>query len=119
MVVAVMATDNARSPLASQVMTLEDVPPGQQPTRITPTAIWAGKAKAWHSNQAMPGMMTNCATTPRATRQGWRDTSAKSSSLRVRPMPNMIRPSNGTMALFRPMNHCGCKKARMANSSTQ
>ncbi|MNF05797.1 hypothetical protein D3C80_2056150 [compost metagenome] len=59
MVMAIMATDSARSPLASQVITFEEVPPGQQPTRITPTAISAGRAKAWHSSQAMPGMMTN------------------------------------------------------------
>ena len=38
-VTAAMATDSARSPRASQVITLEEVPLGQQPTRITPTAI--------------------------------------------------------------------------------
>jgi len=42
-VTAAMATDNARSPRASQVMTLDEVPLGQQPTRITPTAISGGR----------------------------------------------------------------------------
>ncbi|MNE27157.1 hypothetical protein D3C80_1205530 [compost metagenome] len=117
-VTAAIATARARSPLASQAMTLDEVPLGQQPTRITPTAISAGSWNNWHNSQATPGMIMKCATTPRATRQGWRATAAKSSSLRVRPMPNMTRPSSGTMALLRPMNHCGCKKARMANNST-
>ena len=44
-VTAAIATDRARSPRASQVMTLEDVPLGQQPTRITPTAISGGRWK--------------------------------------------------------------------------
>ena len=45
-VTAAMATDSARSPLASQVMTLDAVPLGQQPTRMTPTAISGGR---WNS----------------------------------------------------------------------
>ncbi|MNN68265.1 hypothetical protein D3C81_1839620 [compost metagenome] len=69
-VTAAMATDNARSPRASQVITFDDVPLGQQPTRITPTAISGGKWNAWQSNHATPGMITKCATTPKATRHG-------------------------------------------------
>src|SRR3990167_11294830 len=118
-VTAAIATDNARSPRASQVITLDDVPLGQQPTRITPTAISAGKWNAWHSNHATPGMITKCATTPNATRQGWRATSAKSSSFKVNPMPNITRPSSGTMALFRPMNQLGWRKATTAKINTQ
>ncbi|MNF75343.1 hypothetical protein D3C84_574070 [compost metagenome] len=118
-VTAAMATDSARSPRASQVITFDEVPLGQQPTRITPTAISGGKWNAWQSNHATPGMITKWATTPKATRHGWRATSAKSSSLRVRPMPNITSPSKGTMAPLRPRNHAGCRNATTAKISTQ
>ena len=39
----VTATDKATLPRAKKVITLEAVPPGQQPTKITPTATSAGK----------------------------------------------------------------------------
>nr|BFE95048.1 hypothetical protein GCM10020185_55840 [Pseudomonas brassicacearum subsp. brassicacearum] len=67
---AEIATARARSPRASQVMTLDDVPLGQQPTRITPTAISGGRLNTWQSSHAVPGMITNWATTPKATRPG-------------------------------------------------
>src|SRR3546814_19730597 len=54
-VMAESDTAKARSPRANQVMTLEDVPLGQQPTRITPTAISGGRLNAWQSNPATPG----------------------------------------------------------------
>src|SRR5699024_2247535 len=38
----VIATDKATFPLAKNVMTFEAVPPGQQPTRMTPSAISGG-----------------------------------------------------------------------------
>ncbi len=117
-VTAAMATARARSPLDSQTITFDAVPLGQQPTRITPTAISAGSWNSWHSSQAMPGMITKCATTPSATRQGWRARAAKSSSLRVKPMPNITSPRSGTMATFRAMNHCGMRNASTANTST-
>ena len=64
----VITTDSATSARAIRLTTLLAVPPGQQPTRITPTAISGGRLSTWHSNQANPGMITNCATTPKATR---------------------------------------------------
>ncbi|KXJ30493.1 hypothetical protein AX284_08025 [Pseudomonas sp. HUK17] len=118
-VTAAMATDSARSPLASQVITLDAVPLGQQPTRMTPTAISGGRWNSWQSAQATPGMMTKWATTPSSTRQGWRPTAAKSSTLRVRPMPNMITPSSGTIATPSGLNTSGAKNASRTASSTQ
>ena len=72
---AVIDTDSARSPRANQVITFEAVPPGQQPTRITPTAISGGSANTWHSSQAVLGMMMNWASTPSSTASGRRATS--------------------------------------------
>ncbi|OKN71614.1 hypothetical protein AM469_006488 [Pseudomonas aeruginosa] len=118
-VTEVIATDRATSPRDSQVITLEAVPPGQQPTRITPTAISAGNCNRRQSSQARPGMMTNWASTPISTRMWCRATSRKSSPLSVRPMPNITRPSSGAMATVSGRNQAGRKKARMANSRTQ
>ena len=39
----VNVTDNATSPFAINAITLEDAPPGQQPTNINPTANSVGK----------------------------------------------------------------------------
>ena len=73
-------------------MTLEEVPPGAQPTRITPAASIGSSWKALASTQASVGMMTNWATTPTSTGSGRFTTSAKSGGVRVRPMPNMMMP---------------------------
>lgn len=51
-------------------MTFEAVPPGQQPTKITPTAISGGKLNNLHKINAKPGITTNCATTPINTALG-------------------------------------------------
>ena len=45
----VMVTDRARSPLLMKVMTLLDVPPGQVPTRTTPTVRAGLRSKARES----------------------------------------------------------------------
>ena len=92
-----MATDSATSPRARKVITLDAVPPGQQPTRITPTATSGGNCSPLASNHASPGMMMNWPSTPMTTSMGRLATSLKSSLDSVRPMPNMIRPSSGTM----------------------
>ena len=42
----VIVTDNAVFPLAKNVITLDEVPPGHDPTRITPTAISGGNPKS-------------------------------------------------------------------------
>ena len=61
---AVMPTDSATSPFARYVMTLELVPPGHEPTRITPTASSGGSWNTIVSRNASTGMMTNCARMP-------------------------------------------------------
>ena len=44
----VMVTDRAVSPRARNVITFDAVPPGQQPTKITPTAMSGGKFMMMH-----------------------------------------------------------------------
>src|SRR5688500_3715181 len=56
----VIATDKATSPLARYETTLEAVPPGQQPTRITPAASAGGSPNAAATNQPRNGMMAYC-----------------------------------------------------------
>ena len=55
----VMETESATSPRARYVMTLDEVPPGQVPTRITPAASSGGREKACASIHAKRGMMPN------------------------------------------------------------
>src|SRR5699024_7005097 len=53
----VIATDKATFPLAKNVMTFEAVPPGQQPTRMTPSAISGGNASSFANANAKSGIM--------------------------------------------------------------
>ena len=91
---AVMPTDSATSPRARYVMTLELVPPGHEPTSITPTASSGGSWNTTVSRNASTGMMTNCARTPVTTALGLVNTTLKSASLSVMPMPNITTPSS-------------------------
>ena len=92
---AVMPTESATSPLDRYVMTLEDVPPGQQPTSMTPTASSVGSWKTRQSTHAMSGMMMNCDRIPVITAFGLVNTTLKSESLSVMPMPNITMPRSG------------------------
>lgn len=73
-------------------MTFEEVPPGAQPTRMTPVASAASRPKPRASSQASSGIMTNWATTPARTGRGRRTTRTKSDGVRVRPIPNIMTP---------------------------
>ena len=70
----VINTDNATCARAMYTTTLEAVPPGQQDTRISPTANSLGNCSAVAMAQPMNGMMQNWAKTPRATGLGVRAT---------------------------------------------
>ena len=85
----VMPTDSAVSPPDKYVMTLLDVPPGQVPTRTTPTSSSSLRPKILPRPKARSGMITNCATQPVITSRGCLKTTVKSESFIVRPMPNM------------------------------
>ena len=84
-----MPTDSAVSPPDRYVMTLLDVPPGQVPTRTMPTSSSSLTPKAFPSPNASSGITMNCARQPAVTSLGFLNTTAKSDSFIVRPIPNM------------------------------
>lgn len=71
-------------------MTFDAVPPGAEPTRITPTAIAGSSPNTTASSQPASGMMRNCATTPTMRATGFLPTMAKSDRRSVMPMPSMM-----------------------------
>ena len=89
----VKPTDKGKSPPARYVMTLEDVPPGQHPTSITPIANSGGRLKSLARHQARLGMIVNCAIHPMIISRGRLKTILKSLMFIVRPIPNMTIPS--------------------------
>lgn len=90
----VMVTDTATSPRARNATTLDAVPPGAQPTRITPAAISGGNCRSQDTKSASNGITMYWAATPTAMGTGRLATKAKSTGRNVRPMPNMTRPSS-------------------------
>ena len=68
---------------------------------------------------ASSGITVNCARHPTSTSLGRLNTTRKSSGLRVRPMPNMMTPSNGLISLgFRWLSVSGNRRAATADNST-
>ena len=90
-------------------MTFDAVPPGQQATRMSPSASPVSKPKARASDQPISGMMANWAITPNPMSFGARITPAKSLKRRVSPMPSMITPS--------PTSMCGRNQSQASGSS--
>ena len=89
----VIPTDRAKSPFDRYVMTLEAVPPGQHPTRITPMASSVGRCNRRVSIQANEGMMMNCAIQPKSISRGREKMTLKSVPFIVMPIQSMIAPS--------------------------
>ena len=88
--ILVMLTDKATSPLERKVITLLDVPPGHVPTRITPTVRAGSRLNILHNIKARRGIIVNWATQPIITSFGRENISLKSSSFNVSPIPNII-----------------------------
>ena len=88
----VMATDKATLALAKKAITLEAVPPGQQATRINPTAKKGGNWNKIPNPQPNNGITVNCKNIPKTTHEGVLATKAKSFQDKVSPIPNMIPP---------------------------
>ena len=64
----VITTDKATSPLAISVTTLLAVPPGQQPTKIRPTANGVGSCNTMAMAAAKVGITRNWEINPTASR---------------------------------------------------
>src|SRR5699024_593367 len=116
---AVTATDNAVFPLAKKVMTFDAVPPGQQPTKMTPTATSAGKSKPTARPKASKGIIVYCETTPIKTLFGCFPICLKSSKLSVSPIPNIIIPNNKDTCGAIQLKPLGIKNDKTANNKTQ
>ena len=60
----VIPTENATSPPQRYDMILDDTPPGQQPTRMSPSAMPAGRCSTFVSANARNGIIRYCASAP-------------------------------------------------------
>ena len=108
-----MTTERATSARAMEVTTFEAVPPGQQATRISPTASGGSRPSTVATDQPAAGMIRNCATNPVTMASGRVATRVKSPTDSVIPMPSMITARAATIAL--PRNQA--KKLGSANAS--
>jgi len=63
---AVRLIESATSPFAIYVITLEAVPPGEQPNKITPVAISGFNGKIETNSIAKPGIIVYCKIIPKS-----------------------------------------------------
>ena len=96
-VTVVAATLNATLPFAKNVITLLEVPPGLDPTKITPIAISGGKLNKNTSDTAMIGITKYCESANTITLIGCLKISLKSSIDKVSPIVNIMTPSKIVM----------------------
>jgi hypothetical protein len=89
---AVKQTDNATSPFANLVKTLEVTPPGAAAITITPIAISIGIGMIEISPKAIMGSRITCDKNPTIKSLGVFITLKKSLGVKPRPMPNIIIP---------------------------
>ena len=86
----VIATDRATSPFDRKVITLEEVPPGTEPSISRPTASAGFRSSTQATKIARSGMITNWATTPMMTGTGRFAIILKSGMVSVSPIANMM-----------------------------
>ena len=97
--IAVMPTERARSPFAKYVITLEAVPHGLHPTRMIPRANSFGNTNMQVNTHASKGITVYWAKHPIKIFLGRLNTMRKSCNERVKPIPNIITPNIGLIAL--------------------
>ena len=101
-------------------MMLEDTPPGQQPTRISPTVSPGERRSACAIDQASRGITVNCARAPTAIASGLRARMAKSRPESVRPIESMMTPRIAVWTSpFIQSNATGRQRAAAAASVTK
>jgi hypothetical protein len=96
--VVVIPTENATSPLHRYDIILLETPPGQHPTRIIPTIIGFGISIPTYptptvNDHAIRGMSENCAHVPIRMSHGRAARIRISSIVRVNPIVSMMNPS--------------------------
>ena len=88
----VIPTENATSPPQRYDIMFEETPPGQQPTRISPSAIPSGRFNAFEIPNARNGMIRYCAIAPTHISNGLCASILKSCVVSVSPILNMMIP---------------------------
>jgi hypothetical protein len=88
----VIPIDSPVLPFARWVMMLEMFPPGQQATRIIPSAMDGAGSSTRVSRNVPAGRSRNCAPMPISGAFGRRSTSRRSATLTSSATPNMISP---------------------------
>uniref|UniRef100_A0A0C1R6K7 Uncharacterized protein n=1 Tax=Tolypothrix bouteillei VB521301 TaxID=1479485 RepID=A0A0C1R6K7_9CYAN len=78
---------------AKKVTTLEAVPPGLAPTRITPNANIGGNFKTVAANHPTIGMIVNCSKTPKINALPAFRKLCNCCVVIVKPIPNITTPS--------------------------
>ena len=114
--VIVIPTDSGTSPFAIWVITLLAVPPGQQPTSITPSAKSGSNLNTTASSQAKTGMMVYCARHPSNISLGLVNIFLKSEVLMVVPIPNMAMPRSRAVCFKIHLKYSGLKNAITENT---
>jgi len=87
---AVIVTDNAELPLASDDKKLDILPPGHDETNISPNATEGVGLIMSTNKNVSAGNTKNCDIYPITVGRGFLTTSLKSSNLMDRATPNMI-----------------------------
>ena len=87
---AVMVTDIATFALATNAMTFDAKPLGDEPTKTKPAAIPTGNENAWAKAKPSKGMIVNWQHKPMIMPKGILNALEKSETLRVVPIANMI-----------------------------
>ena len=88
----VIPTENATSPPQRYDMIFDDTPPGQQPTRMSPSAIPSGSPSTFEMPNAKNGIIRYCAIAPTHISNGLCASILKSCVVSVRPMLNIMIP---------------------------
>ena len=88
----VIPTENATSPPQRYDMIFDDTPPGQQPTRMSPSAIPSGSPSTLEIPNAKNGIIRYCAIAPTHISNGLCASILKSCVVSVRPMLNIMIP---------------------------
>ena len=112
----VIPTDKGTSPSAIYVITLLAVPPGQHPTRITPSARSEFKLNIRAIIQADKGITVYWMIHPIAIYFGWNKIFLKSSAFIVIPIPNIAAPKKKAVCFVIHEKLSGIKKAVIENA---
>ena len=111
--------DKATSPLAKKQITLDAVPPGAHPTKITPIPIICSILKDLTNKKPNIGIIKNCNKIPKQTILKFLKIFRKSSIVKVNPMENITTLNKGTIRKLISVQYWGFKKAQAENKITQ